>query len=92
MLAAVTRPVIVWKGVALGTALWLIMQILWLPFVDRGFFGTAHTPMIAIATLVLHLIYGRWAGSSIGADPASRPTTGWRTDHAMRTWLRAADR
>ncbi len=58
VLAASTRPVTVWKGIALGIALWFIMQLVVLPLLGWGFFGMDITPRIAIATLILHLVYG----------------------------------
>lgn len=58
LLAAWTRPITLGKGVALGVFLWLIMQIVVLPLLGWGLFGTAITSTIALATLVLHLIYG----------------------------------
>ncbi len=58
VLAALTRPVTIWKGIGLGIFLWLIMQVAVLPFLGWGLFGMAITPAIAVATLVLHLIYG----------------------------------
>lgn len=62
LLAAGTRPVTVWKGLALGIGLWSLMQIVVLPFLGWGAFGSAVTPKIAIATLLLHLIYGGTVG------------------------------
>lgn len=58
VLAALTRPVTIWKGIGLGLLLWLIMQIAVLPFLGWGLFGMTITSAIAVATLVLHLIYG----------------------------------
>jgi hypothetical protein len=58
ILAALTRPVTVWKGLGWGVLLWLIMEVVFLPFLGWGFFGVAITPRIAVATLILHLIYG----------------------------------
>lgn len=62
VLARITPNVTVWKGVGLGIFLWLIMQLAVLPFLGWGVFGMAVTPMIAVATLILHLIYGGVAG------------------------------
>jgi len=62
LLAAWGRPVTVRKGLLLGAALWLFMQVAWLPYLGWGFFGSAVTPKIAAATLVLHLVYGGAAG------------------------------
>jgi hypothetical protein len=62
VIAAVTRPVTVWKGIGLGVFLWLVMQVAVLPFLGWGPFGAAITPQIAVATLVLHLVYGATLG------------------------------
>lgn len=48
----------IWYGLVWGVVLWLIMQFIVLPLLGWGIFGTAITPKIAMATLVLHLIYG----------------------------------
>lgn len=58
ILAWIVRPVTIGKGFALGVGLWLLMQVTFLPFLGWGLFGTAITPKIAVATLVLHLVYG----------------------------------
>ena len=47
-----------WMGFLWGMMLWLGMQVLFLPLLGWGFFGTTITPKIAVATLFLHLIYG----------------------------------
>ncbi len=62
VLAILTRPVTIWKGIGLGIFLWFIMQIVVLPLLGWGFFGVAITPLIAVATLILHLIYGATLG------------------------------
>lgn len=62
VLSALTRPVTIWKGIGLGILLWFIMQVAVLPFLGWGLFGSSITPRIAIATLVLHLIYGAVLG------------------------------
>ncbi len=62
VLAALTRPVTVWKGLGWGVLLWLVMQVVVLPLLGWGFFGVAITPRIAVATLVLHLVYGLTLG------------------------------
>lgn len=72
VLAAATKPVTIWKGLLLGAILWLIMQLIVLPFIGWGFFGTALTPKIAVATLVLHLIYGGTLGWLIDRKVLSR--------------------
>ncbi|HEV8723712.1 MAG TPA: DUF6789 family protein [Candidatus Binatia bacterium] len=79
VLASETRPVTVGKGVVLGLFLWLVLQVLFLPPLDWGLFGTAVTPMISVATLILHLVYGVTLGCLIdrnymvsGPSPAGR--------------------
>ncbi len=62
VLTQVTSRVTIWKGLALGVFLWLVMQLAVLPFIGWGLFGAGVTPKIAVATLVLHLIYGGMVG------------------------------
>lgn len=62
ILAALTRPVTVAKGLGWGVLLWGIMGVAWLPFLGWGLFGTIIDPRILVATLVLHLIYGGTLG------------------------------
>ena len=62
VLAVSIRPVTVWKGIGLGVFLWLVMQLVFLPFLGWGIFGSAITPRIAVVTLVLHVIYGTTLG------------------------------
>lgn len=63
VLAAVSDRVTIWRGVALGLGLWLLMQVAVLPFLGWGLFGMSQTPKIAVATLVLHLVYGVTLGA-----------------------------
>lgn len=62
LLATWVRPVTIKAGLMLGAGLWLLMQLVVLPFLGWGVFGKAVTPVIAVATLVLHLIYGMVLG------------------------------
>ena len=62
LLTQVTYHVTIWKGLGLGVFLWLVMQVAVLPFIGWGLFGTTITSKIAVATLVLHLIYGALVG------------------------------
>lgn len=62
ILALLTRPVTVLKGLGWGVLLWALMGMAWLPFVGWGLFGTGISPRVAVATLVLHLIYGATLG------------------------------
>ncbi len=61
-LTVMSKRVTVRKGVALGVGLWLGMQLIVLPALGWGVFGAAVTPKIALATLILHLIYGVTTG------------------------------
>ena len=62
LLTQVIARITIWKGLGLGVFLWLLMQVAVLPFIGWGLFGTTITPKIAVATLVLHLIYGALVG------------------------------
>lgn len=61
--ASLAWPVTVWKGLGLGAFLWLLMQVFVLPLVGWGLFGAAVNPAIAVATLVLHAVYGATYGA-----------------------------
>ncbi|WP_227377155.1 DUF6789 family protein [Haladaptatus halobius] len=68
VLARVTQPVTIWKGLGLGVVLWAVMQLTFLPFLGWGVFGIAITPKIAVATLVLHVVYGGLLGWALDRD------------------------
>ena len=53
------------KGLAWGAILWLAMQLIFLPILCWGIFGTNISAKIAVVTLVLHLIYGGILGGGI---------------------------
>jgi hypothetical protein len=75
-LFSVTDSVTIMKGFVLGVALWLIMQLVVLPFLGWGVFGMDITPKIAIATLVLHLLYGGilgWGLSRVKTNEGRKP-------------------
>lgn len=55
-----------WEGLGMGVFLWGLMQVAVLPLLGWGVFGVSVTPTIAIATLVLHLIYGGTLGWGLG--------------------------
>ena len=57
-----------WGGLGLGAFLWLVMQVAVLPLLGWGLFGLSITPKIAVATLVLHLIYGATLGWGLGRE------------------------
>lgn len=71
VLAAATRPVTTAKGLGYSVLLWILMGVVFLPYLGWGFFGTAVTPAIAVATLVLHLIYGGTLGWALDHEAAS---------------------
>lgn len=58
VLAGSLRRVTLWRAVGYGVVLWALMGLVWLPYLGWGLFGAAITAKIAVATLVLHLIYG----------------------------------
>lgn len=51
-----------WHGIAWAILLWLIMQLVVLPILGWGLFGTAVSLKIAMATLILHIVYGTVLG------------------------------
>lgn len=65
VLARLSSSVTIGKGVLLALLLWLGMQVLVLPFLGWGVFGTALTVKIAVATLILHLVYGITVGALV---------------------------
>jgi hypothetical protein len=42
--AALTRRANVWTGLAYGVVLWLLMDVVWLPYLGWGLFGSSVTP------------------------------------------------
>lgn len=62
LLAVLTRPVTLAKGLGWGVLLWAVMGVAWLPFLGWGPFGTGIDVRIAVATLVLHAVYGLTLG------------------------------
>jgi hypothetical protein len=62
VLAGLIRHVTVAKALAYGVLLWALMDLVWLPYLGWGILGTAITAKIALATLVLHLLYGLTLG------------------------------
>jgi len=64
-----------WHGFGWGVLLWLIMELIVLPLLGWGAFGTNITPKIAVATLVLHLIYGSILGWGLARKAQIQPET-----------------
>lgn len=79
-LLAVWRDPIGWaEGIGLGVGLWGVMGVAVLPVLGWGLFGTGITPRIAVATLVLHLVYGLTLGwvadrGAAGSTGVGQPT------------------
>jgi hypothetical protein len=72
LLARFAPPVTLAKGIGLGIALWVLMGSVVLPLLGWGLFGTAITPKVAVATLLLHLVYGGVLGWSLDRGAAGR--------------------
>ena len=51
------------KGAVFSIMAWLLMMSMFLPMAGAGFFGVNIGPSAAVATLVLHLIYGLVLGT-----------------------------
>lgn len=66
-----------WWGLGWGVLLWLGMELIFLPLLGWGLFGSAITLRIAVATLLLHLIYGGILGWGLGwqSQKQSLPST-----------------
>ncbi len=61
------------EGLGMGAALWVVMGLVFLPVLGWGIFGTGMDPRIAVATLVLHLVYGLALAPSYEALPSGPP-------------------
>lgn len=68
LLVRYAGPVTIAGGLGLGVVLWLVTQVALLPLLGWGLFGTAITPAIAVATLLLHLVYGATLGVAMDRD------------------------
>lgn len=66
LFAGFVHPVSVGKSLGFGVLLWIGMGIVFLPLLGWGAFGTAVTPKIAVATLVLHSVYAGVLGWTLG--------------------------
>lgn len=74
VLAWLVRRVNVWIAAGYGVVLWALMGLVWLPYLGWGLFGAGVTPKIAVATLVLHVVYGVTLGLLLGRSRAMRGT------------------
>lgn len=75
VLAGSLRRVTLGKALGYGAGLWALMGLAWLPYLGWGAFGTALTVKIAVATLLLHLIYGAVLGLLLDRGRALHQST-----------------
>lgn len=75
VLALLTRRVTLAKGAGWGVLLWVLMGVSWLPLLGWGLFGTGISPRVAVATLVLHLVYGIALGWLVDRESDSGRST-----------------
>jgi len=80
ILASSTLRVTVGKALGMGVVLWLLMQVVVLPFLGWGPFGFGVTPAIAVATIVLHLVYGLTLGLLADRGATPEPVVGTSND------------
>lgn len=66
------KRITVWHGLALGLVLWLVMSVVFLPWLGWGAFGAAVSLRITVATLILHLVYGSTFGFLMDRGAARR--------------------
>jgi hypothetical protein len=57
LLGMIASRVTVWHALALGSLLWIVMGLAVLPWLGWGLFGLGLRPPIAVATVLLHLVY-----------------------------------
>lgn len=84
VLSAMTPRITVWKGIAMGAFLYLIMQVMLLPLLGRGIFGSAipHRGAASfIPSVLTHLTYGVTLGW-FGARHTARSGREGRTREA----------
>lgn len=55
------------RGILLGVLAWVLMMVIFFPYVGAGLFGMGLGAMVPVATLVLHLIFGAVMGATFGA-------------------------
>lgn len=60
------------KGAVFSFMVWLLMMSMFLPMAGAGFFGVNLGPSAAVATLVLHLIFGLVLGGVFGQPRAAQ--------------------
>lgn len=60
------------KGAVFSVMIWLLMMSMFMPMAGAGFFGTNIGATPAVATLVLHLIFGLVLGGVFGRAPEAQ--------------------
>ena len=65
------RKLNLWMGWVWAVLLWLGMQLIFLPLLGWGVFGSNVNLRISMATLILHLIYGGVLGWGLGRQRRS---------------------
>lgn len=74
ILATVADRVSLSKGLGLGIGLWMLLGVVYLPLLGWGVFGIEVTARIAVATLVLHLVYGTVVAFGLLRTDSESPT------------------
>lgn len=65
VLATLVQPVNVAEGLGFGVLLWIVMGLVFLPYLGWGLIGTGQNVKIAGATLFLHLVGGATMGLTL---------------------------
>jgi hypothetical protein len=71
------------KGIIFSVLAWLVMMVVFLPFVGVGFFGVKLGMLAAVVTLIQHLIYGVTLGLVYGLLSAWVPAKA--PEHSQQT-------
>lgn len=66
------------KGLVFATGAWLLMMIILMPLAGKGLFAAGAGPGVAIATLILHWIYGVALGVVMGGATSPANVSGSR--------------
>jgi hypothetical protein len=60
------------RGTLFGIIAWLLMMVVFFPYVGAGFFGGQINMMVPVVSLLLHVIFGAVMGATHGALRASQ--------------------
>ena len=61
------------KGTVFGIGAWVLMMVVFMPVAGAGLFAVNLGPMVTMATLVLHALYGAIMGAVYGAEHPEPP-------------------